>query len=129
MSGFKFDPSQPGLRKTLREWEELALRHIWSVGEEGASSGPIWKNVNEQLEPGKSISRASIIIIMNRLVDQGVLDYREGTGKGGHHKIYYPLMDEKGYLKYLLKTMVESMMRDCPKETREILDELIHSDY
>jgi len=129
MSGFKFDPSQPGLRKTLREWEELALRHIWSVGEKGASSGPIWKKVNEQLGTGKSISRASIIIIMNRLVDQGVLDYREGTGKGGVHKIYYPLMDEKGYLKYLIRTMVESIIRDNPKETREIIDELIHSDY
>jgi len=122
MSGFKFDPSQPGLRKTLREYEELALRYIWSVGEEGANSGPIWKNVNEQLGLGKSISRASIIIIMNRVVDQGVLGYREGTGKGGHHKIYYPLMDEKGYLKYLLKTMVESMMRDSPEATREVLE-------
>ena len=80
-SGFNFDPSQTGLRETLKEWEELALRHIWSVGEEGASSGPIWGNVNEQLGPGKSISRASIMIIMNRLVDQGVLGFREGTGK------------------------------------------------
>ena len=97
MSSFKFDPSKPGLRKTLREWEELALRYIWSVGEVGAGSGIIWKSVNEQLGPEESISRASIIIIMNRLVDQGVLGYREGTGKGGHHKIYYPLMDEKGY--------------------------------
>jgi len=41
MSGFKFDPSQPRLRKTLKEYEELALRHIWSVGEEGAVSGLI----------------------------------------------------------------------------------------
>ncbi len=48
---------------------------------------------------------------------------REGTGRGGYHKIYYPLMDEKGYLKYLLKTMVESMMRDFPEETREVLKE------
>ena len=123
MSGFKFDPSKPGLRKTLREYEELALRYVWSVGEQGAGSGIIWKNVNEQLGPEESISRASIIIIMNRLVDQGVLGYREGTGKGGHHKIYHPLMDEGGYLRYLLKTMVESMRRDFPDETRGVLEE------
>ena len=123
MPGFKFDPSKPGLRKTLREYEELALRYVWSVGEQGAGSGIIWKNVNEQLGPEESISRASIIIIMNRLVDQGVLDYREGTGKGGHHKIYYPLIDEEGYVKYLIKTMVESMMRDFPEEAREVLEE------
>ena len=53
-----------------------------------------------------------------------VLGFRDGTGKGGHHKIYYPLMDEKGYVKYLLKTMVENMMRDFPEETREVLEAL-----
>ena len=92
---FKFDPSQSGLRKTLREWEELALRYVWSVGEEGDGSGSFWRNVNEQLKSG-SISRTSVNFFMNRLVDQGVLGYRYGTGKGGHHKIYYLLMDEEG---------------------------------
>ncbi len=121
MSGFKFDPSKPGLRKTLREYEELILRHIWSVGEEGAASGSTWKTVNIQLGPGNSISRASVIFALNRFVDQGVLGWRDATGKGGHHKIYHPLMDEKGYRKYLLKTMVESMMRDFPEETTEVL--------
>ena len=121
MSGFKFDPSQPGLRKTLKEYEELALRYVWSVGEKGATSRPIHETVNSELGSGKSKSRASIINIMNKLVDQGVLAYREATEKGGHHKIYYPLMDEKGYVKYVLKTIIESMMRDFPEETQEIL--------
>ena len=79
--------------------------------------------MNEQLK-SEAISRASIIFFMNRLVDQGVLGYRDGTGKGGHYKIYYPLMDEKGCLKYLIETMVESMMRDFPEETREYLSEI-----
>ncbi len=125
MSGFKFDPSKPGLRKILREWEELALRYVWSVGEEGATSLPICENVNEQLGLGESISRASVIVFMNRLVDQGVLGYREGTGKGGIHKIYYPLMDEEGYKKYIIKTIVESLMRDFPTATREVLEAFI----
>ena len=118
MSGFKFDPSQPRLRKTLREWEELALRYLWEIGEEGAGSGRIWKGVNEKLKPGGSISRASVIVAMNRFVDQGVLGFRDGTGKGGHHKIYYPLMDEEGYSKHIIKTMVESMRRDFPQYAR-----------
>jgi len=121
MSGFKFNPSHPGLRKTLREYEELALRYVWSMGEKGAASRSIHETVNSELGSDKSISRASIINIMNKLVDQGVLAYREATGKGGYHKIYYPLMDEKGYVKYLINTMVESLMRDFPKETQEIL--------
>ena len=28
---FKFNPAETGLRKTLREYEEIALRYIWSL--------------------------------------------------------------------------------------------------
>ena len=63
---------------------------------------------------------------MNRLVDRGVLGWRDATGKGGHHKVYCPLMDEEGYVKYILKTMVESMMRDFPEETKEFLSVYAH---
>ena len=124
MSGFKFDPSQNGLRKTLREYEELVLRYMWSVGEEGTGSGKAWMMANERLGTEKTISRASVIFFLNRMVDQGVLGFRDATGKGGHHRIYYPLMDEDGYKKYVLKTIIESMMRDFPEVTRETLSEL-----
>jgi len=124
MTGFKFDPSQKGLRKTLREYEELGLRYMWSIGEEGAGSGKTWMETNEQLGPEKTISRASVIFFLNRMVDQGVLGFRDATGKGGHHRIYYPLMDERGYKKYVLKTIIESKMRDFPEITKETLSEL-----
>jgi len=76
MSGFKFDPSQPGLRKTLREWEELALRYMWKVGEAGAKSRTAWEEVNKGLGEGKSISRASIILFLDKMEKQGVLGSR-----------------------------------------------------
>ena len=121
MASFKFDPSKHGLRKTLKEYEEVGLRYVWSLGEKGVGSGKTWKVVNERLGPDKSKSRASVIFFLNRMVNQGVLDYRTATGKGGHHRVYFPVLDERGYKKYLLKTVVESMMRDFPKETREAL--------
>ena len=123
MSGFKFYPSEKGLRKVLREYEELEMRFLWLVGDDGAGSRAVMEAVNEGLGAGDSKSRATFILSLNRLVDWGVLGFRVGTGKGGHHRIYYPLMDEKGYVKHLIKTMVESMRRDFPEETREALDE------
>jgi len=124
MKSFKFDPSKQGLRKTLKEYEEIGLRYVWSLGEGGVGSGKTWEVVNERLGPDKSISRASVIFFLNRMVDQGVLDYRTATGKGGHHRVYYPVMDEWAYKKHLLKTVVESLMRDFPEETREALKEV-----
>ena len=90
----------------------------------GVGSRKTWEAVNDVLSPDRSMSRASVIFFLNRMVDQGVLDYRSATGKGGHHRIYYPIMDERGYKKHLLKTIVKSMMRDFPEETEEALKEL-----
>ncbi len=124
MAGFKFDHEKEGLRKTLKEYEEVALRYVWSLGEEGVGSGKTWAITNERLELGKTVSRASVIFFLNRMVDQGVLNYRSATGKGGHHRVYYSMLDEKSYKKHVLKTIVESLMRDFPDETREALEEL-----
>ena len=124
MASFKFNPSKHGLRKTLKEYEEIGLRYIWAQGEKGANTGKTWKAVNEALGPDKSISRASVIFFLNRMANQGVLNYRSATGKGGYHRIYYPIMDERGYKKHLLKTVVENMMSDFPEETKEALNEL-----
>ncbi len=124
MKSFKFDHSKHGLRKTLKEYEEISLRYIWAQGEKGASTGKTWTAVTEALGPDKSISRASVILFLSRMADQGVLGYRSATGKGGYHRIYYPIMDERGYKKHVLKTVVESLMRDFPEETKEALNEL-----
>jgi len=124
MASFKFDPSKHGLRKTLKEYEEVGLRYAWSMGEAGVGSGKTWVAVNEALGPDRGISRASVIFFLNRMVDQGVLDYRSATGKGGHHRVYFPAMNEREYKKYLLKTVVESLMRDFPEETEEAIGEL-----
>jgi predicted transcriptional regulator len=124
MTVFKFDPAQSGLRKTLREYEEIALRYIWDVGDEGAGSGKAWMYVNEQLKGGKSISRASVIFFLNRMVDEGVLGFRDATGKGGHHRIYVPNLDEEGYKKYIVETLIKSVAKDFPDATKEVLKEI-----
>ncbi len=118
---FKFNPAETGLRKTLKEYEEIALRYIWSLDEEGAGSGKTWIHVNEELGEGKSISRASIIMYLNKMVDEEVLGFRDVTGRGGHHRIYITKLDESGYKKYIVRTLLESVAKDYPKEAKEVL--------
>ena len=121
MCGFIFDPSKTGLRKTLKKYEEQALRYIWETGDEGAGSGATWRALNERLGEGKSISRASIIFFLNKMVDQGVLSWRDATGKGGHHRIYITKLDESGYKKYIARSLLESVAKDFPEATEEVL--------
>ena len=124
MAGFKFDHEKKGLGKTLKEYGKVALRYVWSMGEEGVGSAKTWANTNERLKHGKTISRASMIFFLNRMVDQRVLSYRTATGKGGHHRVYYSMMDEKTYKKHILKTIIDSLMKDFPDETKKALEEL-----
>jgi len=120
----KINPGKEGLGKTLREYQELALRCVWETGEEGAITKQVYDYVNEKLSPGKTISRASVIFFLKDLADEGVLRFEEITGKGGHRRIYYPAMDERGFKVYLAKTVFESLMKDFPEEAIQAFKEL-----
>ena len=53
------------------------------------NTGDAFRYELEQLKKqDRTISRASIIFEMNKMVDMGILTYRSKTGKGGHHKVY-----------------------------------------
>lgn len=79
--------------------------------------------MKERLGDGESISRASIIFFLNRMVDEGVLGYNDATGKGGYRRIYVPKMDENEYKKYIVKTLYESVSKDFSSATKEALAE------
>ncbi len=112
-----FNPQNTGLAKVFRDYQELAVKFIWEVGDQGAISKEVWIKVNERLV-GKTISRASIINFLNAMVDEGVFDYDERTGKGGYHRVYRPKLDESSFKRYLAHVMISSLMKDYPYETK-----------
>ena len=115
-----FNPTRDGLSKVFRDYQEEALRLVWEKGDEGVISREVWNHVNENLN-GKTISRASIINYLNAMVDEGVLDYDERTGKGGYHRVYRPKLVEAEFRRFLAETVISSLMRDFPNETKEAL--------
>jgi hypothetical protein len=116
----KFNPDNDGLLKVFRVYQEEALRVVWERNEEGAVSRLVWSTVNERLT-GRGISRASIINFLNDMVDEGVLDYDERSGKGGYHRVYRPKLDETAFKLYIAQTVISSLMRDFPAETIEAM--------
>ena len=120
---FVLDPKASGLSKVLKDYQREALRCIWKSESMGLTSRMVHSYVNERLDGGKSISRASIINFLNVMVDEGVLDYVEESGKGGYHRVYSAKLDEAGFKRALAESFVSSLMKDFPEETRGVIKE------
>jgi len=117
----EFDTGETGLRAVLKDYQEIALRVIWA-SPEGLGSRTVMDRVNAGLK-GNTISRASVINFLESMREAGVLKGVEKTGKGGHHWIYSPAMNEAEFKEFIVKTLLESLMRDFPEETRTAISE------
>jgi hypothetical protein len=121
------DPSKSGFEKVLRDYQIEALRMVWGSAETGATSREVYLQVNKELEGIKTVSRASIINFLNGMCDEGVLTYEEETCKGGLRRKYFPGLDEEGFKRHIAKSVIESLLKDFPTQTKEVLKESLDS--
>ena len=115
----EMDPSKTGYEMFFKPYQVLALRYLWTA-ESGAKSLEVWDHVKAQ--PGGSISRASIINSLNAMVDNGILNYVERTGKGGHHRIYRHRYSEAELREFLASSFIKKLLKDFPEETRKVIE-------
>ena len=108
----------------LTDYQELALRHVWSNPERGADTRGTHTAVNKGLAPTRTISRASIINFLNSMAEQGILRYVEKSTKGGMKRVYYPKLDEEGFKLLIAKIIITNLLRDFPEETRQALKDV-----
>ena len=118
------DTANDGLAMVLKDYQEVALHYLWRIDGKGASSRDVWMQVNDDLAGKRTISRASIINFLNSMVDEGVLNYTEITGKGGHRRIYSAKYNEAEFKQYVAKVVLKNLLRDFPDETRKVMSEV-----
>ena len=116
-----YDTSKSGLETILKDYQELALRYLWRLDGEGASSRDVWVQVNKDLKGTGSISRASIINFLNAMADEGILTFTETTGKGGYRQIYRMKYDEAGFKEHIARVVIRNLLRDFLEETKRAL--------
>ena len=121
----KIDVGEDGFNMVLKPYQIEAMKYLWANPDEGRSSRQVYDAVNEALQGGGSISRASIINTLNDLVDDGVLSFHEITGKGGYRRIYKSVYDESGFKRYIAETVLRKLLHDFPEETRTVLQKVI----
>ena len=95
----------------------------WRSPQVGQTTKVIFDQVNQRLRPG-SISRASVINFLEEIAMMGVLSRSEITGKGGYRGVFTPKMDESEFKTFIVATIVETLMRNFPEETKRILEKV-----
>ena len=117
-----FNHEKKGLAKILLNYQQEALNSIWKNGEKGQTSRQTYEYVNGKIDG--SISRASIINFLKVMADEGILDYEMHPGKGGMRPIYTPRMNESEFKIHVAQTVIASLVKDFPEETRTALSQL-----
>ena len=109
-----FDTSGEGLLTLFKPYQAALLEQIWKLNNPhrtGITSGQAYNYLQGHPD---SKSRASVILFLNEMVDEGVLDYEEESGKGGYHRVYYPKMDREQFAKHVVETITDKLNEVFP---------------
>lgn len=111
----KLDTTKEGLYTLFKPYQVMLLEHIWELNEDGKDSVGSGRAHEYIQTTSDKKSRASVIFFLNDMVDEGVLDFDDETGKGGHHRMYYPKMSRGEFAEYVVKQVAEALGRTFPE--------------
>ncbi len=98
--------SEKGFNMFFRPYQRVALEILWNHPG-GLNTREVWMLTNEEMS--RSISRASIINFLNDVAEHELLDYREGTGKGGYRRYYWHKYDRNGFSGHLKEVVSNAL--------------------
>ncbi|MDH5743501.1 MAG: BlaI/MecI/CopY family transcriptional regulator [Candidatus Aminicenantes bacterium] len=113
--GMKFDTSEKGLQTLFKPYQAALMEHIWELNNPeraGITSGPAYEFLKDHPD---SKSRAAVIFFLNDMVEEGVLECEERTGKGGYHRVYYPKMNRKQFAHHVVETIADKLNEVFPE--------------
>lgn len=76
-----------GSKALVTDYQKEIVRAILST-KEPMGSGKVWMLLKDLMGDNHP-SRASVIFFLNDLVECGYAKWKDATGKGGHHRLYY----------------------------------------
>jgi len=103
------DLSKSGLSMLFRPYQRYLLEHIWKNVDKENPIGSGKAHEFIQTTDDKK-SRASVIFFLDDMDEEGVLGWHNRTGKGGHHKKYYPLMNRSQFWSHVTEIATEKLI-------------------
>jgi hypothetical protein len=107
-----FDTEKDGLQAIFKPYQAFLMEHIWEVNSEartGTTSGQAHERLHKTGDEDLMMSRASVIFFFNDMVEEGVLEMEEVSGKGGYHGVYYPKMTREEFGQYIVSAIIEKL--------------------
>ena len=108
---WKIDTAQTGIPSIFREYEWIAIGHIYKK-----RTGITSKSTFDYVNRFKKISRASIIIFLNRLVNSRVIDNGEESGKGGFHAVHKVLVEREDLPRLITLDTLKTLRSVFPED-------------
>jgi hypothetical protein len=114
----KFDLGKEGLETVLLPWQVELMRWIWGVDGE-VDSRAAYIHLRGSSTP---MSRAAVINFLNMMANEGFLEYREATAKGGRKRLYRPspaASDEEAFRRVLADRFIDKARTELAGDARE----------
>jgi len=111
----KLDITKDGLNALFKPYQGMILEHIWALNNRGKFTVGSREAHSYLAATPEKKSRAAVIFFLNDMVDEGVLDFDDRTGKGGHHRLYYPKMNRDEFADYAVRQVVGGLVRAFPE--------------
>ncbi len=114
----KLDTTGKGLGAVFKEYQ-LSLIELLSQRDLTSGEGHAFIVEHGIRTTGKArgpVSRATVILFLNSLVDEGLVNYTEKTGKGGYARVYKKI-DKQEFLERIMERFVSKLNEINQMET------------
>lgn len=110
---WKFDTEKESMLAIMKPYQHGIISMIQEKNT-GLKTGDIHAALEME---GYIISRASVINYCKKLAANDVIRFKEATGKGGYHRIYYPVLTWDSILEMMHMQVLEKMTGAFPDNT------------
>jgi len=112
-----------GLAAVFKPWKIPIIKELQS--RPNMNSGQAYKFLQQRSrdleDPELKRSRASVIFFLNDLVDEGIVEYTEKSGKGGYHRVYKMALTPEQLAHKCIAMFVAKLLEAFPEGSKTFM--------
>lgn len=107
---WKIETGKTGIEAVMKPYQYEIITKILNLGT-GITTGEMHIHLKKV---GIKISRASVITFLQKLEENGIVQFSEESGKGGMRRVYSKLLDFEEILKNMVDGVLNTILSAFP---------------